>query len=234
MDGTVGACINQLSQVTFDGAIKLLQLGTTGLGALVLILAFLILAIATSFGNAISSNTRIIFTRFLLFGGFCFATSLTSVAIEKFIPTHAKVSVSFSPQFAVIDVPDPEIRYGGKSYEQDTAIDVRDDGTIRIIVDRTIQTYRSLRAANTSAQASIENLRRVVVSSPTGVGDIFGGNHSVLPKLPSDLTQDGLSSSHGRDNAEFGVGGGATTETAKKKQLVNQLDSVLNTLKEPL
>lgn len=233
MGGTVSSCINQLSQVTFEGAVKLLQLGSTGLGALVLILAFLIVAIVAFVGREISANTRIIFTRFLVFGAFCFGTSLVGIAIDKYIPTHAKVSVSFSPQFAAIEVPDPEIRYAGKSYQQDTNIDVYNEGTIRIIADRTIQRYRTLRAANTTAQESIEDLKRVVVSSPTGVGDIFGNNPSILPRLPDEGDQIEILRRQSGPSPSVQSAGAHITETAKKKLLVNQLDSVLETLKEP-
>jgi len=180
---------------TLDFALKALQFGALGLGALVVVLTFFIIAIHAMMSRPIPDGSKNIYFYFMLLGAFSTAIAFVGLIAEKILPSRANVAVAFSPNFQTLNIPTPEIRYGSEHHLENHAFLIHDSGTIIITVDATFDAYRKLQRTVEAARQNAEITAQVIKDADKTIAstiDVINNQKARLENLNGQAMTSGV------------------------------------------
>ncbi|MFT3723888.1 MAG: hypothetical protein QM773_09900 [Hyphomonadaceae bacterium] len=141
-----------------DALVDLVKLGFLGFGAVIFVMVFWII---WKNDKATGANARLQM-RFLTFGFAAFAIA----AVVQILPLFmgASMTVTFSPNFDVRQLPRPTIHMADRTLEMDKVYTIQGSQTVKIDVDAAIQKVNTLQQAALDLSKTTTQLARQAVA----------------------------------------------------------------------
>lgn len=159
--------VDGVIDTTFGWALKLAEVGPLGLGVLIFASVFLVLIVSIIFKASITTNVSSLVKQFMMLGTLCFVISLAANFASTFFSASHKLTLVFSPDLEVIELPPPTIFAGDRSQRPRLPFAIVRDTQIKIGMDSIIRQVQGLETsfANASTELATANSELTVVTN---------------------------------------------------------------------
>lgn len=216
----------------FDFVVNLVKLGGLGVGALIFVLAFLIL-FRNQAASADMARLRLSFLRW----GFAFAvvalasSTATDLAATLRPASHVRLGVTISPDFAEAKLPPPQLYLmpAGTPLQPNTATDIKGDATLSIQVRGIVESVKGLSqssetllATNRQLTDALDKSSQVVEQAKSGPTPTPAAS-ATLSQIPVLKQQELMQMKAAQSNIAAGLSTGDFKAAASNSVALNRL-----------